>query len=64
MVKRTLRTGNAGSTHVVAPFQPMMLARKIGLAENRMVEYVHQKLSQAAGNINRIILVKKPRLGN
>ena len=59
-----LRTGNVGSTHVVASIPTDDAGKKIGLVENRMVEYVHQKLGEAkpAGNINRIFLVSS-RLG-
>ena len=59
-----LRTGNVGSTHVVASIPTDDAGKKIGLVENRMVEYVHQKLGEAnpTGNINRIFLVSS-RLG-
>lgn len=41
-----LRTGNVGSTHVVASIPTDDAGKKIGLVENRMVEYVHQKLGK------------------
>lgn len=54
-----LRTGNVGSTHVVASIPTDNSGKKIGLVENKMVEYVQQTLGETkpTGNINRIFLV-------
>ncbi|HFU3810378.1 TPA: polysaccharide deacetylase family protein [Streptococcus suis] len=54
-----LRTGNVGSTHVVASIPTDNSGKKIGLVENKMVEYVQQSLGETkpTGNINRIFLV-------
>lgn len=53
------RTGNVGSTHIVASIPTDVAGRKIGLIENRMVDYVHRTLGEdkPTGKINRIFFV-------